>query len=370
MSLLFSPYELGNLTLRNRATVAPMCQYSARHGVANDWHFVHLGRFAQGGFSLVTVEATAVTAEGRITYGDLGLWNDEQIAPLSRIVDFVKSQGAAAGIQLAHAGRKAATAVPWRGGFNETEAEKRALAFEDWPPVAPSALPHSPTHATPAALTITQMKAIEQAFVAAARRAEAAGFDLVEVHAAHGYLLNQFLSAVANQRDDEFGGRAENRRRFPLAVVKAVRAAWPKHKPLLVRLSAADALEGGVTLEDSIAFSRELKTLGVDMIHVSSGGFTGAVIKPAPGYQVNYAAAIKHEVGIPTMAVGLITEAKQAEKIIAQGDADLVALGREALDDPNWPLHAARSLGIDPAYKLWPDQMGYAVRGKDMALSR
>jgi 2,4-dienoyl-CoA reductase-like NADH-dependent reductase (Old Yellow Enzyme family) len=368
MSQLFSPLALRGLTLKNRLAVSPMCQYSAKGGMASDYHLVHDGRFALGGFGLVIVEATAVSPEGRITYGDLGLWNDAQIAPLRRISEALKANGAAAGIQIAHAGRKASTPLWWRGSFNETEAEKPLVGFESWTPLAPSALPHSAATRLPRAMTAADIAATREAFIAAARRADAAGFDLLEVHCAHGYLLNQFLSAVANQRDDDYGGTAEKRRRLPLEVVAGVRAAWPAEKPLLVRISVEDHLPGGVSLDDSIAFARALKALGVDVIDCSSGGFDGAAVRPGPCYQVPYAAAIRMAADIETMAVGLITTAEEAEGIVARGDAALVALGRTALDDPNWPAHAARALGADNAYGVFNKQAGFAVKIRDGVL--
>lgn len=370
MTQLFSPLPLRQMTLKNRLVVAPMCQYSAKHGVANDYHLAHYGRFALGGFGLVIVEATAVVPEGRITYADLGLWDDAQIAPLKRVVDLIKASGAAAGIQLAHAGRKASSTVPWRGGFTETEAEKAALGFESWTPVAPSAVPHaagSPIYQTPHALTLAEIAALKDAFVAAARRADAAGFDVVEVHGAHGYLLNQFLSPLANKRSDQYGGSQENRMRFPLEVVAAVRAVWPAEKPLLVRLSVTDSHPEGWTTEDSIVLAKALKALGVDLVDCSSGGFDGAVNAPKALYQVPLARAVRDGAGLPTAAVGLITRANEAAAIVDNGDADLVALAREALDDPNWPLHARAALG-GTDYSDWPKQSGYAIRNKDRAL--
>ncbi|BBE70943.1 NADH:flavin oxidoreductase/NADH oxidase [Oharaeibacter diazotrophicus] len=370
MTTLFSPLALRALILKNRVVVPPMCQYSARDGMANDWHFAHLARFGIGGFGLVIAEATAVVPEGRITYADLGLWSDAHVAPLARVVDFLHGQGAAAGIQLAHAGRKAATPLPWRGRFDETEAEKDAAGFVDWQPVAPSAVRHSdaPGFKTPRELSPDEIRALPGKFADAARRALAAGFDLVEIHAAHGYLLNQFLSPLANHRHDEWGGSLANRMRLPLAVVDAVRAAWPAERPLLVRISATDAHPDGWTVEDSVVFARELKARGVDVVHVSSGGFDGATIRPAPLYQLALSERIRAEAEIATVAVGLVTEPADAERIVASGAADLVALGRMALDDPNWPLHAALALGVPNAYGLWPTQAGYAVRNKDRSL--
>lgn len=369
MSHLSSPFPLRELVLKNRAIVAPMCQYSARHGVVNDWHLVHLGRFALGGFSLVIVEATGVTPEGRITYACPGLWEDAQVAPLKRIVDFLHANGAAAGIQLAHAGRKASSPLPWRGSFNETDAERAALAFEDWTPVAPSAERHAASYKLPEALDAVGLARIRDGFVSAARRAETAGFDVIEIHSAHGYLLNQFLSPVANRRPDPYGGSLANRMRFPLEVAEAVRGVWPEHKPLFARISATDWIDGGWTVEDSIIYAKELQARGVDLIHCSSGGFDGA--KPQVGalYQVPLSAAVRRGAEIPTAAVGLITTAQQAESILAADNADLIALARQALEDPNWALHAQHELdGGDAVYAGWPQQAGYAIRNKDRAL--
>ncbi|WP_373505870.1 NADH:flavin oxidoreductase/NADH oxidase [Aestuariivirga sp.] len=367
--MLFSPITLRGLTLKNRAVVAPMCQYSAQHGMAKDWHFVHLGRFALGGFSLVIVEATAVTPEGRISYADLGLWDDTQIVPLKRIADFLRANGAAAGIQLAHAGRKAASPVPWRGKFSETDEEKKALAFESWTPVAPSAVPQTASSPTPIELDTAGMKRIRDGWVSATNRSDAAGFDMIELHSAHGYLLNQFLSPVANKRTDAYGGSLENRMRFPLEVARAVREAWPKHKPAFARISVTDWIEGGVTIEDSIVYANELKALGYDLIHCTSSGFDGAKIPVAPLYQVPLAEAVRKGADVPTAAVGLITKAHEAEQILASGQADIIALARQALDDPNWPLHALRELESGDVYSAWPQQAGYAVRNKDRVLN-
>ena len=367
MSQLLSPFTLRGVTFRNRLVVSPMCQYSARAGVANDWHFAHLSRFALGGFGAVIVEATGVVPEGRITYGCLGLWQDAQIAPLARIAAFVKSQGAVAGIQLAHAGRKASTPLPWQGGVLRPEAE----GFESWQAVAPSAVAHSsdPAFQVPRALALAEVQALPEAFAASARRALRAGFDLVEIHGAHGYLLDQFLSPVANKRTDAYGGALENRMRLALEVVEAVRQVWPAEKPLFLRLSVQDAIEGGWTVEDSQVLAREVQARGVDLIDCSSGGFAGAAIRPAPLYQVPLARAVRG-VGVPTMAVGLITTPEQAEEIVASGAADLVALARMALDDPNFPLHARKALGEAEPYAGWPVQAGYAIRARDMALAR
>ncbi|HEV7345709.1 MAG TPA: NADH:flavin oxidoreductase/NADH oxidase [Devosia sp.] len=370
MSKLFSSATLRGLTLRNRTVVAPMCQYSARDGFANDWHFVHLGRFGIGGFGLVLLEATAVVPEGRISYADLGLWKDEQIPPLKRIVDFLHSQGAAAGIQLAHAGRKASTPVPWRNGFDETEEEKAARGFETWTPVAPSALIHAEgkNFTKPEALDEAGIRHVIDSFVASAQRAEQAGFDTIEIHAAHGYLLDQFLSPLANKRTDRYGGSRENRMRLLLEVIEAVRPVWPDHKPLVVRLSVSDWHPEGWQVEDSVALTPELKARGVDAIDASSGGFDGAAIPAAADYQVPFASAVRNEGGLPSMAVGLLGNVGRAEEIIANGEADFIALARGALDDPNWPVHACHELG-ETDYDLWPNQ-AKRVRERDRALGQ
>lgn len=370
MSQLFTPFTLRDLTLKNRLMVAPMCQYTARHGIANDWHFANLSRFAIGGFGLIFVEATAVSPEGRISYGDVGLWSDEQIEPLRRIVDFLHTQGSAAGIQLAHAGRKASSPVPFRP--NPTDAEKVASAYEDWPTIAPSPIIHSeklPGYKVPREMTLDDIRRFKQSYIESVYRAEKAGFDVVEIHAAHGYLLNQFLSPLSNKREDEYGGSRDNRMRLLLELAEDVRAAWPAHKPLFVRISASDNHPNGWTVEDSVVLAGKLKALGVDAIDVSSGGFDGAAFNPKALYQLPLSTQIRRDAGIPTAAVGLITTAEEGEAIVANGDADLVALARAALDDPNWPVHARHALdNSETAYADWPLQAGYAVRNKDRAL--
>ncbi|MDB5624093.1 MAG: NADH:flavin oxidoreductase/NADH oxidase [Devosia sp.] len=365
MSLLFTPATLRGLELRNRSVIAPMCQYSAKDGFANDWHLVHLGRFAMGGFGLVILEATAVTAEGRISYGDLGIWKDDHIPTLTRIVDFLHSQGAAAGIQLAHAGRKASTPIPWRNGFDETEAEKEAVGFQSWTPVSPTDEIHAEgkEFTKPAALDAAGIRNVIDAFVAGALRANEAGFDLVEIHAAHGYLLNQFLSPLANKRTDEYGGSRENRMRLVLEVTEAVRAVWPADKPILVRLSVSDNDPAGWQVEDSVALAKELKALGVDAIDCSTGGFDTGSIKSAPGYQVPFSSAVRHGADIPTIAVGLLGDPVSDEGVLQNGDADFIALARAAMDDPNWALHAQYALG-ETGYELWPNQ-AVRVRERD-----
>ncbi len=362
---LFEPLQLRELTLKNRVVVSPMCQYSADYGVPNDWHLVHLGRFALGGAGLVFVEATAVEPEGRISAADTGLYNDEQQAAFARIVKFLHAQGAAAGIQLAHAGRKASTRAPWLGPG--PASPEQARNGETWTPVAPSALPFTEGYPVPAELSLADIARLKASFVSSAERALAAGFDVVEVHAAHGYLLTEFLSPLSNHRHDHYGGDRAGRMRLTLEIATEVRAVWPAARPLFVRISAVDGTEGGWSLEDSVALTSELKALGVDVIDCSSGGITPSIATiPDPrehGYQVSFAARIKREVGVATMAVGRISDPELANAIVADGAADLVALARPLLDDPNWPLHAREqllpeSLG-DSAY---PRPIGYAVK--------
>ena len=326
-----------------------MCQYSSQDGFATDWHLVHLGSRAQGGAGLVTLEAAAVSPEGRISPGDLGIWKDEHIPSLRRIAEFVHSQGARAGMQLAHAGRKASTASPFEGHGLVLPADG------GWQPVAPSAIAFAPTdYALPAALDFAGIAAVVEAFRNAARRAFDAGFDFVEVHAAHGYLLHEFFSPLSNLRTDNYGGSFLNRIRLVLDVVDAVRSVWPERLPLFVRISATDWAEGGWNPDESVEFARRLRDRGVDLMDCSSGGnVADAKIPVAPGYQVGFAARIRREAGIATAAVGLITEPAQANAIIAEGQADLVFLARAMLRDPYWPLHAAAALGETVS---WPKQ--------------
>ncbi len=347
--MLFQPLALRSLTLRNRIGVSPMCQYSSTDGFADDWHLVHLGSRAVGGAGLVHTEATAVEERGRISAADLGIYREEHVPPLARIVRFLHAQGAAAGIQLAHAGRKASTARPWEGG-------KPVEPPEGWRPiVAPSALAFDAGYQTPVALAAAEIAAIVAAFATGARRALAAGFDLIEIHAAHGYLIHEFLSPVANRRDDQWGGTFDNRTRFMLEVVRAIRAVWPDRLPLAVRLSTTDWLgAGGWDVEDSIALARRLSREGVDLIDCSSGGIAPRVpIDAGPGYQAAAAARIRAEAPIATAAVGVITSAAQAEHILRTGQADMVLLARAMLRDPYFALHAAAELGAEVQ---WPSQ--------------
>jgi 2,4-dienoyl-CoA reductase-like NADH-dependent reductase (Old Yellow Enzyme family) len=350
MSHLFTPVRLRGTTLRNRVWVAPMCQYSAVDGVPNDWHLVHLGSFARGGVGLVLTEATAVSPEGRISPSDTGIWNDEQVAAWRRIVDFVHGQGATAGMQLAHAGRKASTRPPFEGR-GTVPAEEGG-----WTTVGPSAVAF-PGIAEPRELTTGDIDQVVADFTEAALRALRAGFDVLEIHAAHGYLLHEFLSPLSNRRQDEYGGSFANRTRLLLRVVESVRAAVPDTTPLLVRISATDWVEGGWTGDDSVELARRLRDAGVDLVDVSTGGNAPADIPVGAGYQVPFARRIREEAGIPAGAVGLITEPKQAEEIVAEGHADVVLLARALLRDPHWALRAAHELGVPVGDGVdWPQQ--------------
>lgn len=344
MAHLFDSFTLKSVTLRNRIGISPMCMYSATDGLLNDWHLVHLGARAAGGAGLVIAEATAVSPEGRITPGDAGLWDGKHIEPFARINRFIKAQGAVAGIQLAHAGRKASAARPWEGGAHlETEAG-------GWSTVAPSAIAFGgPLDKVPRELSVDDIARVQRDFADAAHRAVAAGFEWMELHGAHGYLAHQFLSPLSNQRTDSYGGSFENRIRFLIETTRAVRAVWPERLPLTVRLSCTDWIEGGWTIEESVDLAKRLAAEGVDLIDCSSGGAApNAKIPTAPGYQVPFAERVRREAEIATAAVGLITEPKQADEIIRAGQADLVLLARASLRDPNWPLHAARDLGNNP----------------------
>ena len=349
-SLLFSPLQLAGVTFANRVFVSPMCEYSSEDGFSNDWHLVHLGSRAVGGAGLVFTEAAAVLPEGRITPEDLGIWKDEHIAGLKRIVEFGHSQGAHMAVQIAHAGRKASMARPWA-------PEQRYLSPDEggWNNVmAPSAVPFDTTYGRPQALDLAGLQIITRAFVRAAERALEAGFDLLEIHSAHGYLLHEFLSPLSNRRTDEYGGSFENRIRLLVEVVDAVRAVWPEELPLLVRISATDWAEGGWDIDQSVALAKVLKQHKVDMVDVSSGGMVPNAVMPiGPGYQTPFAERIRREAQIPTGTVGMITDAHQAEHILRTGQADVVLLARELLRDPYWPLHAAKQLGDAVS---WPPQ--------------
>jgi 2,4-dienoyl-CoA reductase-like NADH-dependent reductase (Old Yellow Enzyme family) len=351
---LFTPLQIRGISLRNRLVVSPMCQYSSQDGFANDWHLVHLGSRATGGAGLVFTEATAVTPEGRISHADLGLWRDEHIAPLQRITEFIEAQGSVPGIQLAHAGRKASLTEPWNGDHLVPVAEG------GWKTLAPSPLAFSAGYDTPQELTIEGIQGIITAFREAARRALQAGFKVLELHAAHGYLINEFLSPVSNMRTDDYGGSFDNRMRLLLELIDVVRTEWPERLPLFVRISATDWVDGGWTTEDSVRLAAIVKHRGVDLIDCSSGGNAAeARIVAKPGYQVQFAAAVR-KAGIPTGAVGIIVTAAQAEEILTSGQADLIFMARELLRDPYFPLHAAAALGYDDL--AWPVQYERAKR--------
>jgi 2,4-dienoyl-CoA reductase-like NADH-dependent reductase (Old Yellow Enzyme family) len=344
---LFDSLTIRGVKFANRIVVSPMCQYSCENGFATDWHLVHLGSRAVGGAGLVFAEATAVEARGRISPQDLGLWTDAHIKPLARITRFIHSQGAVAGIQLAHAGRKASMARPWEG---DSKLEESQGGWRDV--VAPSAIPFSPSYPMPIALTTEGIATVVAAFGAAARRALEAGYRVIELHGAHGYLMHEFLSPLSNQRTDRYGGSFENRTRFVRESVEAVRAEWPERLPLFVRISATDWTAGGWDVEQSLELARMLGPLGVDLVDCSSGGnVAGAKIPSGPGYQAKFAERVRQEAGILTGAVGMITSAVQAEQIVRTGQADVVFLARQLLRDPYWPLHAAAELGVTAS---WP----------------
>jgi 2,4-dienoyl-CoA reductase-like NADH-dependent reductase (Old Yellow Enzyme family) len=354
MSHLFSPVTFRDVTARNRVFVSPMCQYSSEEGFPTDWHLVHLGARAIGGAGMVMMEATAVSPEGRITPWDMGIWTDDHAAAMKRIVRFVRAHGAVPAIQLAHAGRKASTDRPWHGGAGLSPAQG------GWEPVAPSAIPFAGNFPTPREMAAADIDKVVADFTAAARRARTVGFETIELHMAHGYLLHEFLSPLSNHRTDEYGGTLANRMRLPLRIAHAVREVWPARLPLFARLSCTDWVEGGWDLPQSIELSRALKGAGVDLIDCSSGGLThDAKIAVGPGYQVPFAEAIRRDAGIATGAVGMIIEPAQAAQIIVSGQADCVLIARAFLDDPHWALHAADDLNVNVD---WPVQYARAKR--------
>jgi 2,4-dienoyl-CoA reductase-like NADH-dependent reductase (Old Yellow Enzyme family) len=373
-SLLFSPLELRGVTLPNRVVVSPLCMYSAKDGVATDWQFAHLSTFARGGAGLVFAEATAVEPRGRITPRCLGIWTDAQAEALKSVTGFITAMGSVPGIQIAHAGRKASAKPPFMGGtpLDDDDATRGEGA---WPTVGPSASPVSEGWPVPHALDVGEIAEIVDAFAAAAKRALTAGFKVLEIHAAHGYLIHSFLSPLVNTRNDAYGGDIQGRMRFALEVTEAVRAAWPADLPLFCRISAVDGPAAGWSIEDSVVLSRCLAAQGVDVVDCSAGGIAGAPAFRAsdsgaplkggerpPGFQVPYADRVRADAGVKTMAVGVIIDPDQAEAILADGRADLVALGREIMYNPFWPLHAAQALGADPRFELWPEQYSWAVR--------
>lgn len=378
---LFTPITMRGVTSRNRIVISPMCQYSATDGVANDWHLVHLGKFAQGGAGVVMAEATAVTPEGRITHGDLGLWHDGQIAPLARIADFIRAQGAVPAVQLAHAGRKASMQRPWFGNAALT-AEDHARGDMPWQIVAPSAIPMEQGWLMPHELTDADLNALRENWRLATLRAVKAGFDLLEVHCAHGYLLHEFLSPLSNKRADAYGGDRAGRMKYPLEIIETVRAAWPEDRPLFVRISSVDGVDGGIDIADSVAFVSAAKARGTDVIDCSSGGLMGSAtaarIPRGYSFQVPFAEQIRRETDVATMAVGLILHPQQAEDILRDDKADLIAIGREALFDPNWPLHAELALtgkdvareGFGDVFGEWPKQYGWWLERREPGLRK
>ena len=370
MSKIFEPLTLRGITLRNRYALSPMCQYTAKDGYVSDYHAIHYGRFALGGFGLLMVEATAVSPEGRISHGDLGLWDDAHIEGLSRIAAFAKSYGATPGIQIGHAGPKASLqrAFEGNGPLNDRDA---ARGEHPWPVVSPNARPIDEGWLVPTSLNANGIAKVRSDFVASARRALRAGFDVLELHYAHGFLLNAFLSPLTNDRTDEYGGSFENRIRLPLEIARQVREIWPQDKPLFVRLSAVDGSSNGWTIDDSVAFAKVLKTVGVDVIDCSSGGFGVYEYPNGYGFQVPFAAQIRREAQIGTMAVGLIVDPWQAEAVISSGQADIVALGHAALSDPHFPLHAQQTLEIaspNTTYADWNIQAGWWLDNRETTL--
>ena len=366
-TLLFAPTTWRGVTLPNRILISPMCQYWENEGFSTDWHLAYAAKVAQGGAGTVMMEVSVVEKRGRGTYGDLGIWDDAHIPGLRALATLIETAGAVPAIQIGHAGRKAAAQRPWDGNGPLTERDERERNELRWVGIGASALPVDPRWTPPKPATLEDLDDIERAFAAAAQRAVSAGYRMVEIHMAHGYLLNSFLSPLSNHRSDDYGGSLDNRMRFPLRVARAVRDAVGPEVILSVRLSCVDGLEGGWMLDDSVVLARKLKTLGVDFIDCSSGGIQGSATNPAgriavprgPGFQVPFAERIRRDADIPTIAVGLITDPQQAETILQQGQADLIAIGRQALFEPNWPLHAAQALGEDGSWDRWPVQHGW-----------
>lgn len=358
---LFEPLAIRDLVLKNRIVISPMCQHAADEGKAGAWHMVHLGKFALGGAGLIFVESTAVDASARIGARDVGLWSDDQIAPFKTIVDFVHQNGAAIGVQLAHAGRKAGSEALWDGGRALTPDQLQATG-EPWRRVGPSPLPAGPEWSVPDALSVDEIAGVRHSFITATVRADRAGFDAVELHFGHGYLVATFLSPRSNIRTDSYGGSLENRMRLALEIARDVRAAWPRTKPVFVRISAVDGTEDGWNLDDSVALARELKAVGVDVIDCSSGGLSDETrnmnVPRGLGFQVPFSERIRKEADVMTQAVGVILDGRQAESVLEEGKADLIAIGRQALYDPYWAHHAASDLGHDPHFNAWPVRHG------------
>lgn len=368
---LFSPLTLRGLTLRNRAVLSPMCQYQAVDGLMQDWHFGHHARFAAGGLGAAFVEATGVTREGRITYGCTGIWDDGQIPGLRRVVDLYRAHGTATGIQIGHAGRRASAVRPWDGAvpIRETGGAEPA-----WQTVGPSPVPERDGYPVPRELTVPEIEDVIDAFGRATVRSLAAGFDIVEIHGAHGYLIHSFFSPVSNRRTDSFGGTREKRMRLALLVAETVRSVWPQDKPVFYRTSSVDNVTGGLVIEDTVELARALKQRGIDLIDCSSGGMSGSAslstAKIRPGYQVPYAATVRQGADMPTMAVGAILEPKLAEAILAAGDADLIALGRQMMAEPHWLYRAALELGLANPHAVLPRQYGFYLERRAAVLEQ
>lgn len=374
MSKLFSPYKLRDIEFKNRIAVSPMSQYRAVDGYADDWHLVHLGRFALGGAALVYAEATAVERDGRRTHGDLGIWDDNHVQGLARLAQFISAEGAVPGLQITHAGRKASERRPWHGE-TPVEAEDQELRNEaPWTACAPSSIPYADGWPAPEAMTENDIHRVIASFGAGAKRAAEAGFKIIEVYAAHGFLGHQFLSPIANQRTDDWGGSLSNRMRFCLDVARAIRANWPENYPLAFRLSATDWVDGGLEVEDTVAVARALAQEGVDIIDCSTGGVGGKDrprrMKVEHGFQAPFAEQIKHDAQIATMAVGFLWDASKCEQIISSGQADMIAIARELLDDPNWVLHAAQTLDADKEHQLWPVEFGWWLMKRQRLLHK
>jgi 2,4-dienoyl-CoA reductase-like NADH-dependent reductase (Old Yellow Enzyme family) len=369
--LLFQPIEIRGVTARNRVVIPPMCMYSAVEGLPQPFHHVHLGQFALGGAGIVFVEASAVEPRGRITHGDVGIWSDTHAEALKPIAGFLKHHGAVAAIQIAHAGRKASMQRPWHGNARMDETDE-ARGERPWDVVGPSDTPFEEGWLVPSELSKAEIAELVGHYAAAAKRAVAAGFDVVEIHGAHGYLIQSFLSPVSNTRSDEYGGEREGRMRFALEVAEAVRAALPEDTPLFFRISSIDSPDVGWQIEDSVALAKELKTRGVDVIDCSSGGVSLKIgmVPRELGFQVPFAAQVRREAGIASMAVGLILSGEQGEDILQRGDADLIAVAREALNDPFWAHHAARELHVDPPFDYVPEQYGWWLKRRESALAR
>lgn len=371
--LLFTPIDLRGLRARNRVVIPPMCQYSAQDGFPTDWHRTHLSRLAAGGPGIVFVEATAIEPRGRITHGDLGIWSDDRAASLAVLAQGIRAQGAMPALQIGHAGRKASTQRPWQGNGPVGGPDDQARGEAPWEIIGPTEAPADAGWNKPRALLLAEIPDIVDAFAQAARRAQAASFDVLEIHGAHGYLIHSFLSPLSNKRSDGYGGELKGRMRLALEVAEAVRAVWPAGKPLFFRVSSVDQIDGGWSIEDSVELARALRARGVDVVDCSSGGIHGAVTASAvprtPGFQVPFARRIREGAGVMTEAVGLILDGLQAEAILREGSADLIGVAREALYDPFWSLHAARDLGCDPDFDHWPRQYGWWLtrRARGMA---